>query len=182
MKDNLIYLSTRKSITNIADWIASYEWNAFLTVRFASDDYCTGASGAFSYESTGESIPLDTAIRKIHKNVFYPLERFTHHQIAALGAMMPRTGSEPRHAHYCLRLFNLPDDPKSYEAAINSINQKFAELRNEVCTSVSSVLLTPYLYHKHPHYLALEKNMMRADAIPDCYRRKNFLPLLQEAA
>lgn len=182
MKDNLIYLSNRKSSTNIADWIASYEWNAFLTVRFASEGYCSSTSGAFSYESAEESLPIDAAIRKIHKNVFYPLERFTHHQIAALGALMPRTGSEPRHAHYCLRLFNIPDDPKGHEEVISNINQKFSELRNEVCTSASSVLLTPYLYHKHPYYLALEKNMMRADAMPDFYRRKNFIPLLQEAA
>lgn len=182
MKDNLIIISERKSSRDTGQWIASYCWDAFLTVRFGSDDQSAGISGALSFESADEKIPLAEAARQIHRHVFYPLERMTHHTIGALGAIMPRTGSEPRHAHYCLRLFNFPTDPQGIRQAIGSINKQFAELRNPVCTSGTSVLLTPYHHDKHPHYIALEKNMMRADAIPDSFRPGLFLPLLAEAA
>ena len=182
MKDNLIVISERKSSSDTSQWIASYCWDAFLTVRFASDDQRATIPGSLSCESAEEKIPLTQAARQIHRHVFYPLERITHHTIAALGAIMPRTGSEPRHAHYCLRLFNFPAYPQDIRQAINSINKQFSELRNPVCTSDTSVLLTPYQYDKHPHYLSLEKNMMRADAIPDSFRPGLFLPQLAEAA
>ncbi|MDD2500383.1 MAG: hypothetical protein PHN92_06145 [Geobacter sp.] len=182
MKDNLIFISERKSSRDTSQWIASYCWNAFITIRFGSDDQREGFSSALSFESADEKIPLAKSARQIHKHVFYPLERITEHTIGALGAIMPRTASEPRHAHYCLRLFKLPADPKEFEQAISSINEKLGRLRNPVCTSGSSVLLTPFHHDKHPYYIALEKNMMRIDALPDSYRPELFIPFLDEAA
>lgn len=182
MKDNLIIISERKSSRDTGQWFASYCWDAFLTVRFGSEDQRADIPGSLSCESEDDKIPLAQAARQIHKNVFYPLERMTNHSIAALGAIMPRTGTEPRHAHYCLRLFNFPTDPHGMYQAISSINKKFAKLRNPVCTTSTSVLLTPYQHDKHPHYIALQKNMMRMDAIPDSFRPGLFLPLLAEAA
>jgi len=182
MKDNLIVISERKSSRDTGQWIASYCWDAFLTVRFGSEDQRADIPSSLSCESAEEKIPLAQAARQIHRHVFYPLERITHHTIGALGAIMPRTGSEPRHAHYCLRLFNFPNDPQGIYQAISSINKQFTEFRNPVCTSSTSVLLTPYQHDKHPHYISLEKNMMRTDAIPDSFRPGLFLPLLAEAA
>jgi len=88
-----------------------------------SEDQRADIPGPLSCESEDDNIPLAKAAQQIRKNVFYPLERMTNHSIAALGAIMPRTGTEPRHAHYCLRLFNFPADPQGMYQALSSINK-----------------------------------------------------------
>jgi len=182
MRDNVQHISDRKTSGQYSEWISHYQWNAFITIRFDAEEYCRGVPECLAVESADERIPLAQAARMIHKHVFYQLERLTHHQIAALGAVMPRTAQEPRHAHYCLLLQGLSTDSQEYEQKLAGFNQALAVLCNSVCTSARSVLLTPYTHHSHPYYLALGKNMTRADAIPDTFRPGNFIPLLKEAA
>lgn len=182
MQDKLLFMSERKCSRAYSQWIGSYHWDAFLTVRFDSGALAEDFQDSLSCESSDDRIPLEQAALQIRKNVFYKLERLNHHTVAALGAIMPRTRTEPRHAHYCLKLFRYPVEEEEAAKVINRINRQFSELRNLICTSPTSVVLVSYRQDKHPYYIAKDKNLMRPDALPDSFRPGDFVPLLKQAA